>query len=83
MRNFCTPDAVVKKNLLDASKVLEMLGAPMVTIAAFCEIKEKVEEIIAEKTKVRREYERMKFGVESRWEPLVEGKENAGFNPFA
>ena len=83
IRNFCTPDPVVKKNLVDASKVLEMLGAPMVTIAAFYGIKETVEEIIVEKSKARREYESVAFGVERQWEPMVKGKETVGVNPFA
>ena len=74
VRNFCTPDAVVRKNLVEAYKVLEMLGAPMVTVVAFCDIKERVEAVIAEKTKARREYEKIQFGVEKKWEPLTENK---------
>ena len=82
VRNFCTPDTVVRKNLVDAFKVLEMLGAPMVTIAAFGEIKERTERVIAEKAKARREYEKVKFGVERKWEPPVGERERASFNPF-
>ena len=84
VRNFCTPDAVVRKNLVDAYKVLEMLGAPMVTFLAFVDIKERVEGIIAEETNLRREYEKMEFGIEKQWEPPKNAKvEEAGLNPFA
>ncbi len=83
VRNFCTPDAVVRKNLVDAYKVLEMLGAPMITMVAFSDIREQMEGIITEKTYARREYEKMKFGVEVKWEPPVEDRERVDFNPFA
>lgn len=83
VRNFCAPDVVVKKNLVDAFRVLEMLGAPVVTIVAFKEIKEKAEDIIAEKTKARKEYEKVKFGLERMWEPAIERTEGAGSNPYA
>ena len=83
VRNFCTPDAVIRKNLVDAFKVLEMLGAPVVTLTAFGVIKERVEGIIAEKTTARREYERVEFGMERKWEPPENDRERAACNPFS
>lgn len=38
VRTFCTGDAHIKKHLLDARRVLEMLGTPMVTFLAFQEL---------------------------------------------
>ena len=38
VRTFCAADIQVKKNLLDARRVLEMLGTPMVTFLAFQEL---------------------------------------------
>ena len=83
VRTFCSPDAVVKKNLMDAFKVLEMLGAPLVTIMAFKEIKERAEAIIEGKTKARDDYEKVQWGVERRWEPPAGAAMDDGFNPFA
>ena len=83
VRNFCAPDPVVRKNLVDAFKVLEMLGAPMVTIAAFNEISKNAEQLIGEGTRARREYEKVKFGYERRWEPPMGATDGDGLNPFA
>lgn len=38
IRTFCTADVQVKKHLLDARRVLEMFGTPMITFLAFQEI---------------------------------------------
>jgi hypothetical protein len=41
VRTFCNPDSVVRKHLHDVHKILEMLGAPLVTFLAFQEIQIK------------------------------------------
>ncbi|PGH05107.1 hypothetical protein AJ80_08406 [Polytolypa hystricis UAMH7299] len=38
VRTFCTPDSVVRKHMHDTHKILEMLGAPLVTFLAFQEL---------------------------------------------
>ena len=38
VRTFCTGDAHIKKHLLDARRILEMLGTPVVTFLAFQEL---------------------------------------------
>lgn len=83
VRNFCAPDPMVRKNVLDAFRVLEMLGAPAVTIAAFSEISKKVERLIEEMTQTRRQYEKIKFGTEKRWEPQMSATRGDILNPFA
>ncbi|OJD12132.1 hypothetical protein AJ78_07219 [Emergomyces pasteurianus Ep9510] len=38
IRTFCTPDSVIRKHMHDTHKILEMLGAPLVTFLAFQEL---------------------------------------------
>ena len=38
VRTFCTPDSVIRKHMHDMLKILEMLGAPLVTFLAFQEL---------------------------------------------
>ncbi|PGH34258.1 hypothetical protein GX50_02935 [[Emmonsia] crescens] len=38
VRTFCTPDSVIRKHMHDTHKILEMLGAPLVTFLAFQEL---------------------------------------------
>lgn len=38
VRTFCYPDSVVRKHMHDTHKMLEMLGAPLVTFLAFQEL---------------------------------------------
>lgn len=38
VRTFCTPDSVIRKHMHDTHKILEMLGAPIVTFLAFQEL---------------------------------------------
>ena len=41
VRTFCAPDSQVRKHLHDAHKILEMLGAPLVTFLALQELQLK------------------------------------------
>ena len=89
IRTFCSPDSVIRKHMHDCYKILEMMGAPMVTFFAFQEIQIKALEIMRQEQKKRDEYESIKFGVERKWEPPARvtahgndhGKEL--INPFA
>lgn len=69
VRTFCQPDSVVRKHMHDCYKILEMLGAPLVTFLAFQEIQVKALRAIKEKQQQREQYETIPFGVERRWEP--------------
>lgn len=55
VRTFCNPDSVVKKHMHDTHKVLEMLGAPLVTFLAFQELQVKALATIRETQKKRAE----------------------------
>ncbi|KAI4214877.1 MAG: hypothetical protein LQ351_002590 [Letrouitia transgressa] len=69
VRTFCTPDSVIRKHMFDLYKILEMLGAPMVTFMAFQEIQVRTLAAMREAQKKRDEYQAIKFGVERKWEP--------------
>ena len=69
VRTFCTPDSVVRKHMHDCYKILEMLGAPLVTFLAFQEIQVRALATMREEQKRRDELEAVKYGVERRWEP--------------
>ncbi len=87
IRTFCAPDAAIKKQMHDTYKILEMLGAPLVTFLAFQSIQVKALALMKEQQKKRNEYEAIKFGVEKRWEPPArsskEVEEMESHNPFA
>lgn len=84
VRTFCTPDSVIRKHTHDCYKILEMLGAPLVTFMAFQEIQMKALKVMREEQKKREEYEAIKFGVERKWEAPTEGaEEKEMYNPFA
>lgn len=84
VRTFCTPDSVIRKHTHDCYKILEMLGAPLVTFMAFQEIQMKALKVMREEQKKRDEYEAIKFGVERKWEAPTEGAEEKElYNPFA
>ena len=84
VRTFCTPDSVIRKHTHDCYKILEMLGAPLVTFMAFQEIQMKALKVMREEQKKRDDYEAIKFGVERRWEAPTEGAEEKElYNPFA
>ena len=65
----------------DCYKILEMLGAPLVTFLAFQEIQVRALGVMREVQRKRDEYEAMKFGVERRWEPPAETAPGVE-NPF-
>ena len=83
VRTFCAADSVVKKHLRDTYRVLEMLGAPLVTFLAFQEMSVKAHRIMEER---RREEERV-VGVARKWEGPAVGSEEwwrmERENPFA
>lgn len=87
VRTFCSPDAVVQKHMQDAYKVLEMLGATLVTFLAFQEISLKATKIIVEEQKKQEERKGIKPGVERRWEPAPKNSDDwerlEAENPFA
>ena len=85
VRTFCAPDSMIKKHMHDCYKILEMLGAPLVTFLAFQEIQAKALKIMREEQDKKRQYENVQFGVERRWEPPKKtAKELEEFeNPFA
>ena len=51
VRTFCAPDSQVRKHLHDGHKILEMLGAPLVTFLAFQELQLKTLAKFSEETK--------------------------------
>ncbi|KAL8725314.1 MAG: hypothetical protein Q9181_006459 [Wetmoreana brouardii] len=69
VRTFCTGDSTIRKQIQDIYKILEMLGAPMVTFMAFQQIQVKVLKTMREQQQKRDENEAMQFGVERKWEP--------------
>lgn len=84
MRTFCTPDSVLRKQMHDVYRILEMLGAPLVAFLAFQEIQVGALGVMRGRER-ERERERMVgkgrvFGVERRWEP--EGEVEGWENPF-
>ena len=87
VRTFCAPDSVIQKHMQDAYKVLEMLGAPLVTFLAFQEITLKATKMIVEEQKRQEERKGVKFGVERRWEPAPKNSDDwerlEAENPFA
>lgn len=85
VRTFCTPDSVIRKQMHDCYRILEMLGAPLVTFLAFQEIQLKALKIMRDEQQKRDEYEAIKFGVEKRWEPakMINSELENLENPFA
>ncbi|KAL8669859.1 MAG: hypothetical protein Q9168_005576 [Polycauliona sp. 1 TL-2023] len=69
VRTFCAGDSTIRKQMQDIYKILEMLGAPMVTFLAFQQIQIKTLKRMREQQRVRDEQEAVKFGVERKWEP--------------
>jgi hypothetical protein len=67
VRTFCAPDSQVRKHLHDAHKILEMLGAPLVTFLALQELQLKTLARITEgvkKLEERRRREERKKEIE-------------------
>ncbi|KAL8657866.1 MAG: hypothetical protein Q9226_001499 [Calogaya cf. arnoldii] len=69
VRTFCAGDSTIRKQMQDIYKILEMLGAPMVTFLAFQQIQVKTLKRMREQQQVRDEQEAIKIGVERKWEP--------------
>lgn len=83
VRTFCTPDSVIRKHMHDIYKILEMLGAPLVTFLAFQEIQIKALKAMKDEQQRTDEYEAIKFGVERKWEPPARTSKDGEFeNPF-
>lgn len=87
IRTFCAPDSVIRKHMHDTYKILEMLGAPLVTFLAFQSIQIRALALIKEKQQKREEYAAIQFGVEKRWEPPARSSQEVerleSHNPFA
>ncbi|KAL8647632.1 MAG: hypothetical protein Q9210_005442 [Variospora velana] len=75
VRTFCTGDSTIRKQIQDIYKILELLGAPMVTFMAFQQIQVRILKVMREKQKERDKLEAVRFGVERKWEPP------GGFDP--
>ncbi|KAI9821937.1 MAG: hypothetical protein M1827_002519 [Pycnora praestabilis] len=69
VRTFCTPDSVIKKHMHDIHKILELLGAPLVTFLAFQEIQVRALKVMREEQKKREARENIQYGVEKVWNP--------------
>lgn len=68
IRTFCTPDSVIRKHMHDTHKILEMLGAPLVTFLAFQELQVKTLATIKEEQ--RKKFQRSKdHGVTKEYVP--------------
>lgn len=76
VRTFCAPDSVIRKHTHDCHRILEMLGASLVTFLAFQELQVKALKIMMDQQKKKDEYETIKFGVEKKWEPAVRASSN-------
>lgn len=68
VRTFCSPDSVVRKHMHDTHKILEMLGAPLVTFLAFQELQVKALAMIKEEQKKRMQRS-SDHGVVKEWKP--------------
>lgn len=82
VRTFCSPDSMIKKQMHDLYRVLEMLGAPGVTFVAFQQMQLHALNIMKGKAGERKKYEGMEFGVEKRWEPEAGKMVPDEANPF-
>ncbi|RMZ90592.1 hypothetical protein DV736_g2186, partial [Chaetothyriales sp. CBS 134916] len=58
VRTFCAGDSVIRKWLNDARRVLELLGAPLITFLAFQELEVKTLACISQK-----QYKRLRDGI--------------------
>ena len=73
----------MKKQMQDCYRVLEMLGAPLVTFLAFQEMQVKVLELMKTEQEKKKQYANLKFGIEKRWEPPSRTREELErINPF-
>ena len=84
VRTFCTPDSVIKKQLHGTYKILELLGAALVSSVALSQIHRDVLQMMERRQAERREYDSLRFGVEMPWSPKSANREGmeALENPF-
>lgn len=86
VRTFCSPDSVIKKQMHDSYKILEMLGAPMVTFLAFQELQVDALKKMHGRATYQKKIATMKPGVEYRQEiPADASPKHSGEswgNPF-
>lgn len=72
VRTFCMPDSVIRKHLHDCYRVLELLGAPVVTFLAFQEVQVRALRGMREaggRDGGREGGKERRFGEERRWWP--------------
>ncbi|KAI9679489.1 MAG: hypothetical protein M1817_005511 [Caeruleum heppii] len=69
VRTFCAPDAVVRKQMHDMHKVLELLGAPLTTFLAFQEIQVTALRTMRDEQRKRDEGNKTQYGIERTWQP--------------
>ena len=82
VRTYCLPDSVVRKQMHDCEKVLEMLGAPMVTFRAFQRLQLDALLLIKNRQAAHQECGRIQWGIEKAWEPRPEKVVPDEENPF-
>lgn len=82
VRTFCVPDSAVRKQLHDAYKVLEMLGAPLVSFLAFQSLQFETVRLIQDRGEERERHARTTWGVEREWVPSQEEVVDEERNPF-
>ncbi|KAL9602526.1 MAG: hypothetical protein Q9219_001821 [cf. Caloplaca sp. 3 TL-2023] len=69
VRTFCMGDVTIKRHIQDVYMVLELLGAHRATFLAFQTEQIKVMAIMRRKEELRKEAQKVKFGVERAWMP--------------
>ncbi|KAI9657807.1 MAG: hypothetical protein M1829_006873 [Trizodia sp. TS-e1964] len=76
VRTFCAPDSVIRKQMHDIYKILEMLGAPLTTFLAFQEIQVKALKKMRDEQERRDLEAKVEYGVERVWVPPVKGEDD-------
>ena len=69
IRTFCFPDAMIRRHMHDIYRILELLGAPLVTFLAFQEIQVRALKVIRDEQVKRKEKASVQYGVEKPWHP--------------
>jgi len=72
VRTFCQPDGVIRKHLHDAEKVLVLIGAPLTSMVALEEMRNRVLNEFYQVEKKKREMGAL-HGVENSWSPTMVG----------
>ena len=83
VRTFCSPDAVIKKQLQDVYKVLEMLGAKDRVFYEFQGVQIRALKTMKDAEEKKAAHENIQWGVEHAWEPKEEDMVPDELNPFA